>query len=291
MYQLLAGIIIVVCFILGMNSRSFSGDNNERKVPPDPGKPGVKNARTRENVRDDLTRLAKADNAISSDQNAPVRAMCYEVVAPPIKDIPDPYAGAGDTSSVSTDAAAPVEAKDAKTASRSRENLRAELSKLSKSTPPDPDSLIHHATCYAPMKPVTQLEYSCEKCKEKTVYKVNYEVKTIGGGSAWGEIGEISEIRSLARGISDKNLTIYLDESACCSKCSNGKQNGEVFLEVSYPGEAKPVRTKINAMDMRALLALLSGSDRVGTYGPDAAPLKDSLKRLEEILGIKADAK
>jgi len=285
MYQLLAGVIIVVCFILGMNSRSISGGKEETKIPPGPGGDGVDKSATlgadtlknRDQIKSELVRLAQAPQ---SSKGYDGQATCYMPVPiePPI---PDPNLRPESASTSSVD----VTAEDKKPASLySRAALRAELQKLASSTPPDRNSLRSNAKCYKVGPSATQTEYVCEKCKTKTVFSEK-------GAELIKKLESISEIRRLAAQISTKKIGVCLDESACCSKCSNGKPTGDIFVEISYAGENKPVRTSVNPFDLVLLLAFLEGSDRVRIYGPDCDPIKDHQKRLEEILGVSSENK
>lgn len=301
MYQILAGVVIVVCFLLGMNSRSISGVKEETKIPPDPGKGGAENsaalpaetAKSREQIRLQLAQLASADNEV---KEGPPSATCYKVSPPdqPVQPPPQPQATCYATPRPRPEpepvpppaeppviivTPRPVQPPDAKTASR--EQIRGELKKLAASTPPDAKSLIMHAKCYKMVMPAQQAEYFCEKCKTKTLFS-NTDAAVLR------RVERVDFFRRQVADISKKKLNIYLDESGLCSKCSNGKPTGDVFAEISYPDENKPVRSKVELFDLTLILAFLDGKDRVSVNGPDCEPIKDHMKRLGELFGIEA---
>jgi len=297
MYQLLAGVIVVLCFILGMNSKSISGGKEESKIPPDPGREGVKagaalgdeTTKSRDQIKSELTRLAQAPPPISSRPNA----MCYDTAGPSGPAIPEiiPPSETQETAPVTV-------APGNKTASPySRDTLRGELRKLAKSTPPDRASMTSNAECYSRAPRMTDTaEYSCEKCRTKTVYSLKPS-KPVKPGSderpegAVFDAEKITRIRRLAAQIASKKLNIYIDETGLCAKCSGGEQTGKIYAEISYQGGEKPVRTSIEPFDLDLVVAFLEGRDRVGIDGPDCAPLKDYQKRLEEIFGVTAESK
>jgi len=316
MYQILAGVIIIVCFLLGMNSRSISGGKEETKIPPDQGGQGVKNsaslgdetAGSRERIKSELARLARADKAEASSEPS---ASCYKVSGPPSPVEPPetppqpmatcyavPYPEPPQPPQPppplpkEPDIAVPppknvvvhVPATHSGVSSVSRDRVRADLKKLAGSTPPDPKSLIMHAKCYEPMMDSDTLDYVCDKCKTKTVFTRKKE-----GDEMPRELRDIVEIRRLVANLAQGRLNIYLDESACCSKCSDGKPTGDLYVEISYSDGVKPVRTRISMLDLKMIQAFLDGKDRYNTQGPDCAPLKDKLKRLEEIFAVTVD--
>lgn len=288
MYQILAGVIVVVCFILGMNSRSISGVKEEAKIPPDPGKDGVKNSaslgaetmKSREQVRSELKLLAQT---AAPSKKEDISATCYR--SAPSSDVilpkPDPIQKSDDTDEL------PVGLETGSSAGvqlSSKNAIRAELRKLSASTPPDRNSLILHALCYKLTMPMTSAEYVCPKCKTKTPYSgIDSNTATMIAG--------IADVRKMISHIVSKNLDAELDETGLCSICNVGDRQGEIFILISYSGESEPVRSKVNLNDLNILTSFVDGKDTVPTSGPDSAPLKDSLKRLQEILGVTVDLK
>ena len=291
MYQLLAGLVVVICFILGMNSRSISGVKEETKIPPDPGKEGVNNSaplgvenmKSREQIKSELKLLAQTVPASKGDE---ISATCYRVspdIKPPEFKPVTPESGTVEVPAKSPAAeiafTSAVEAR-----SSSKDKIRAELQKLAASTAPDRKSLIANADCYKPRMLKTAAEYVCEKCKTKTVFPTLEE-------PAANLIDGIAGVRRMVSHISSKNLNIRLDESKLCTKCSGGKQTGDISIVISYSGENEPVRSKVTLFDMELVTAFIDGKDRVPLDGPDAAPLKDYQKRLQEILGVEPEGR
>lgn len=160
-----------------------------------------------------------------------------------------------------------------------RAAVRALLKRLA-DTPP-PTKLSAGASCYKPISLPDRADYICPKCGERTLYikdgsfDVKYSIPDCRG--------PIKEIRELA------GNAISFDESQFCRKCSPKVRNPKLILRIAFAGEPTREIERFNADDLRILRDFLAGK-LVSKNGTDwELPLKSSLPRLQELLGVKLD--
>lgn len=146
------------------------------------------------------------------------------------------------------------------------------------STPAPKTERTMGAMCYAPIRMPTVVEYICPVDGEKTIYtnSLVYYVDAV--------IPQMRYMLSMIHGIH-----IELDESEFCRKCNPDIENPKVYLTTRIDENTSTKVAIYSATDLTLLQAFLN--DRlVYSTGPDGdTPLKDQLKRLEEILGVKAE--
>lgn len=168
--------------------------------------------------------------------------------------------------------------------SLNRAAVRALLKKLADSPPPK--HLALGAMCYEPMSRIARADYVCPKCGERTLYENNksreYIAEIVERGIPCCR-REFDKLRRVA------NEAFSLDELQFCRKCSPTVVEPKLTLHISYAdGKTRDVEN-ISYIDLRILHELLSGK-LVSKDGRDReSPLKDSLPRLEELLGVKPD--
>jgi hypothetical protein len=168
------------------------------------------------------------------------------------------------------------------TPSMSRQEIRRRLGELAKSPPPK--DLKMGAMCYEMSAPPDRINYICPKCSSKTLYA---SVKPDRVGSPNYVDSDIPECRRMAKTI--KGLTVELDESEFCKKCSPEVTTPALKLIVKYPGKDGAIVTRgVSSQDLTLLREFLAGKDRhAGDTGVET-PLKNYLQRLEQLLGIPA---
>jgi len=158
----------------------------------------------------------------------------------------------------------------------SREEIAKRLKTLSESEPPQ--KLARGAMCYAPKiyQPKSS-EYVCPKCGRKTVYP----------GYMDFDVNDIQKCRRYVSSITQ--ISIKLDESEFCKKCSPAVKTPLLVLVVSYPGESKPHRCRgVSSSDIQFIREFLDGKAVHKDSGDNETALKSSITRIQELLGVKA---
>jgi hypothetical protein len=85
---------------------------------------------------------------------------------------------------------------------------------------------------------------------------------------------------------------VELDESQFCKKCSPDVVAPSLVLVVRHPGQKEPHRfARVNLNDLQMLVEFLAGEVKHKDSYETVTPLADYLKRLEELLGVKLEAK
>jgi len=172
-----------------------------------------------------------------------------------------------------------TEAKNVK-----RADIQQRLQKLADSKPPAVNKT--GAMCYSTAAPPQKVQYICPKCGEKTLYTLAKENEE---GSDWRLNNfieyELDFCRREAKAI--KGISLSLDESQFCKKCTPDLKSPKLAVVVNYEGEKKPHRVEgITRSDLQLIAEFLSGSD-VHTDEYDCeTPLKKHVKRLSELLGV-----
>jgi hypothetical protein len=87
-------------------------------------------------------------------------------------------------------------------------------------------------------------------------------------------------------------LKANLDESQFCKNCSPNIKKPELCFEIKYSDENKVHKTcGINEKDMQLVTEFLSRSKVHSSFNDSEEPLKNYVKRLEELLDIKINEK
>jgi hypothetical protein len=173
-----------------------------------------------------------------------------------------------------------------------RATVRAMLKKLA-DTPP-PTALAMGAMCYDPMIPPMRAEYVCPRCGERTLYENDKTsdkewYKRLHGIARTVE-WEIPACRRKFEQLRDvSGDAISFDESQFCRKCSPKVTDPKLVLHVRYADGRSYDFEGCESDDLRILRDFLAG--KLATEADDESkyPLKDSLPRLQELLGVKPD--
>jgi len=162
----------------------------------------------------------------------------------------------------------------------SREETKAKLKKLSESPPPK--DLKMGAECYKVAMPPDRAEYLCPVCGERTLF-----VSEKGRNTDAAFITrELADCRRLVKEI--KGLEVSLDESQFCRKCSPSAKNPSLILIVRYRGSGAPSKCpNIRKEDLVLIREFAEGKDRHKDSYDFETPMKDHLKRLNELLGVQ----
>jgi len=162
----------------------------------------------------------------------------------------------------------------------SAEALREMLADLETASPPEPKM---GAMCYEPMPMPLQHQYICSKCGEKTIYA---HTDKEDPEAVW-RLSFLADCRRIAKSIpKSDDVTIALDESEYCSHCTPDAEMPELALIVKYKDGRTHRARPIKAIDLRMLRDFLGGKKAYETFNEGTMPLKDSLPRLRELLGL-----
>ncbi len=165
------------------------------------------------------------------------------------------------------------------TAGLTKEEISRQLEKLGQSKAPT--ELKVGAMCYAPRMLPSVVHYNCPLCGHKTVFSASSGV----------HVQQISFVTSDLPGsrLLVKKITavsLKLDESELCRKCSPKVASPHVWLVVMYPGQ-KPYRVKdVTLDDLRLIEEFLAGKDKHRTFNDGEIAMQDYLPRLRKLLGI-----
>ena len=173
----------------------------------------------------------------------------------------------------------------------SRAELAARLERLAAS--PLPTELAPGAMCYVPALLMPPDAYVCPTCGERTFYS-----RPVGSGGVGAGDTE-SAYRILELGIENyrqevaklASLSVALDESQFCRKCSPDVQDPKLVLVTKPPGAASAHRTVgVTSRDLVLLRRFAEGLNHHDYDRDGESPLKDYLPRIRELLGIPADS-
>ncbi|MHC9541391.1 MAG: hypothetical protein AB9903_17950 [Vulcanimicrobiota bacterium] len=158
----------------------------------------------------------------------------------------------------------------------SREEIAKRLKTLAASEPPK--DLSRGAMCYAPkIYEPKNAEYVCSKCGRKTVYP----------GYMDFNVNDIKNCRRYVNSITQ--ISIKLDESEFCKKCSPGVTSPKLVLVVNYPGSKKPYRFEgVSGNDLVLIKEFLEGKSVHRDSGDNETALKSNITRIQQLLGVQA---
>jgi rRNA maturation protein Nop10 len=165
----------------------------------------------------------------------------------------------------------------------SRSELKEKL-KILAATPVPMDSISFGAMCYAiavrKHQHIEKETYHCPKCGSKTVYhsdeySYSYLKYTLPACEAL-----IKEI---------EGIDLSIDPSQFCKKCSNIAEP-QLGLIAKYSNDSVPAVTYgIGYDDIQMIQEFLNGRMTHEGAREERTPLKNSLLRLETLLGVKVD--
>lgn len=170
----------------------------------------------------------------------------------------------------------------------SREKIQSQLQKIALS--PRPETKKISAMCYEIAAPPSVAEYVCPKCGEKTLY-----VREMANSSDKGNIADQDTISALKWELDGcrrqiqkiSKLSVELDESQFCKKCSPDVKNPQLVLVVHYPEEQKIHRYMgVTTSDFELLIHFLNGEKKYKLMMDDETAIKDHLQQLKKLLGV-----
>jgi hypothetical protein len=148
------------------------------------------------------------------------------------------------------------------------------LAKVEKEKAPDRQM---GAMCYKMATPPERMEYICPVCGERTLYEKEVSSK-------WTY--NLEKCRRLFKEV-PKNESMTLDETSFCKKCQPQATNPELKLIVRFRDGTTHTTVGVDSEDMLLLKAFLAGDLSYSTWNDGKTPLKGSLPRLRELLGIQ----
>jgi hypothetical protein len=185
-------------------------------------------------------------------------------------------AGIARAKSAEPAASPPVTARRVK--SMSQEKIREMLGRIEAKKAPEPKM---GAMCYDMAAPPARAEYVCPKCGEKTLYTKE---------DAWNVQWTVESCRrEFLQLKSSTELSVVLDESSFCSHCSPSAKKHEMGLIVTYADGQSHTNSPVTDGDLRILQSFLKGELSFKTENDGTRPLKESLPRLRQLLGISAE--
>jgi len=155
-----------------------------------------------------------------------------------------------------------------------KKEIEVLLKNLSKS---NPDSLSLGAMCYSRVAPPKTADYICPTCGEKSLYTTNSEFF----------IWELPQIRASVK--NNKFISIKLDESQFCKKCSPKIENPQLCITLKLEDENEKLTCGISNEDLIILNEFFNGSEKHSTSNGAEVPLKNYYARIEELLGVKIE--
>jgi len=172
--------------------------------------------------------------------------------------------------------------KEAANAAISKALSRTEIQNLLRNLAKSPVPPINKepgAMCYKVAAPADRIEYVCPIDGSKTLY-TDVAAYTIDR--------DLRSVRCIIKGLNNPSIT--LDESEFCRKCHPKMEHPRLALVIKYSDDKKPLRIEgIYTQDAETIRELLSGSlIHQGNYD-EQTPLKDYIKRLEDIFDVKAE--
>ena len=141
------------------------------------------------------------------------------------------------------------------------------------------------AMCYAPLPPMTRYEYVCPVCGEKTLYAADAE-------QSWIPATGIDAMRrardGAAAAATQAGAAVVLDEKQYCRKCLPELARApQAAVEVTLPDGHVQRTEAIQLQDLWILRDFFSGKNVLVGGNESESPLKGSLPRLRELLGLE----
>jgi predicted small secreted protein len=161
-------------------------------------------------------------------------------------------------------------------------DIKKKLKKLAESEPPK--ELAFGAMCYEMVAPPKTANYVCPVCQQKTLYKLedndgDYQVIEL---VRW----EIATCREEMKKV--EGINIKLDESQFCKNCSPDVKKPQLCLEINITNGGKTHKVyKFSYLDIRLIGEFLNGELKHTGSNDGETPMKDYMKRLQELLGVK----
>jgi hypothetical protein len=158
-----------------------------------------------------------------------------------------------------------------------KEFIREKLELLAKSEAPK--DLKPGAMCYEAVALPDSASYLCPKCGEKTLYTLEM---------AWDVTRDLRKCREIADTM--KWIELSLDESQYCKICSPNIEKPQLCMIYSFPDDkTKRDFCGINSVDLQLIDEFLKGKNVHLQDNMEEVPLKNYIKRLEELLEVDID--
>lgn len=140
------------------------------------------------------------------------------------------------------------------------------------------------AMCYAPLPPMTHYEYVCPVCGEKTLFAAEARQNWIPATV----IDSLRRARDAAAAAAAKvGAAVALDEKQFCRKCQPGFADvPQAAVVVTLPDGREQRTEAIQLQDLWILRDFFGGKNVLVGGNESESPLKGSLPRLRELLGM-----
>lgn len=176
-----------------------------------------------------------------------------------------------------------------------RAEIESMLRKIETSEAPKPKM---GAMCYAMMQPPGHAKYVCPKCGEKTLYAAKNWESVYPPSDR--QLEERANVEFLQSGLpacrreleaikKASKLSVTLDESSFCKKCQPKAKKYGLKLTITYNDGKTHAVPSVDHSDMLLLRNFLKGQLSYETFNESSVPLKESLPRLRELLGMKKE--
>lgn len=181
----------------------------------------------------------------------------------------------------------------------SKEELRQRLIALSQSTPPPKENMEMGAMCYKPAPWVGTVDVVCSSCKQKNIVRKDHHTATLQ------DMDRLVQLLQKSK----RSLEVQYDNRFCCTACNPSLKgvNGPIeadeidrrlylendekldgcYLIIKFKDQDETRRVKIDLRGLRLLVAFIQGKKKVRNDDDREHPLKDSVKQIGRILGIK----
>lgn len=180
-----------------------------------------------------------------------------------------------------------------------KDELRKRLIALAHSTPPPEESLEMGAMCYKPAPWIGTIDVVCSHCKQKNIVLKDHNTTNLE---------DMARLVQLLRK-SKRSLEVDYDTRFCCTSCNpalkghegpvdakkidhrlyrkNDEELDGCYLIIKFKDQAEGRRVKIDLRGLRLLVAFIRGKRKIANEYDREHPLKDSVKTIARILGIK----
>ena len=135
------------------------------------------------------------------------------------------------------------------------------------------------AMCYSMAAPPDRAEYVCPVCGEKTLY-TSAQAEFV----AWYLPACRREFATIKK---STKLLLSLDESSYCKHCKPDAKKNELKLSVTYDDGKVYTISPVTEYDLRILMDFFKGKLSYETFNAGSRPLKESIHRLRELLGLE----
>jgi len=153
-----------------------------------------------------------------------------------------------------------------------------------------PAKLAAGAMCYFSAPEPNAANYVCPKCGEKTLYPAAPSGIEVDWGAKAGAATVEWEVPECRRAVAKiRGISVELDESELCARCSPDVTDRRLSLVVRHPEGEEPHRVfGVDSEDVKLLVEFSLGNVTYDAGMDGEKPLTDRLSRLESLLGVEA---